>query len=406
MTYLPWILVLVFLGILAESTKSWALGSLFYMVLVVFIFAIRSIYRPSRLLDTRRRLTNSVVAVGQTTRVEVSLNWDRPIGMRWLMVHDTLPESCHTQSPCGHLFVAGTDTSTSFSYRVSGLKRGYYCIGPLTISTGDFFGLTQTQFQQDDQQYLTVYPKVVPVPPLRIASNRPLGEATSRKRIFEDPSRLLGVRDYTPGDPFSRIHWKTTARTGRLATKMCESSTSVEVNILLDLYYGDYPQREDEVELAFSTAASITSFLLLNKHVVGLQSNGYDGAWRHSQSPPQEALCIKADKGEQQHIKIMSALGRLEVASSPSLQEYLTQIHSTLPWTSTTLLITHFMTEECILALEAFKRSGFELAVVIVGEGQYAEITRDRVAQVGIPVAMAPSEKALAYLEFWQPGRG
>jgi uncharacterized protein (DUF58 family) len=222
--------------------------------------------------------------------------------------------------------------------------------------------------------------------------------------MYEDTTRIVGVRDYAPGDTLSRIHWKTTARTGALATKMCEPSTSVEVNLLLNLYYGDYPGPGAEVELACTAAASVAATLLADKHHVGLQTNGFDAAWRYHADLKRACFSLKPDKGPEQRASILSTIGRLELSDGLPLATYLTQIHALLPWTATTLVVTHEMSERAALVLDGLKRSGFELGVIIVGSGEPAMASRARVAALGIPVALVQKVKGLGHLEFWRPG--
>ena len=58
-----------------------------------------------------------------------------------------------------------------------------------------------------------------------IASRRPIGEIRIQHRLYEDPTRIAGVRRYEAGDPLNRVHWRATARTGQLHSKVYESST-------------------------------------------------------------------------------------------------------------------------------------------------------------------------------------
>ena len=43
---------------------------------------------------------------------------------------------------------------------------------------------------------------------------------------LEDPIRIAGARDYRPGDPLKRMHWKATARTGELQVRLVDPSTT------------------------------------------------------------------------------------------------------------------------------------------------------------------------------------
>ncbi len=183
---------------------------------------------------------------------------------------------------------------------------------------------------------------------------------------------------------------------------MCEPSSSVEVHLLLNLHRADYPG-EQEVELACTTAASISAGLLLDKQIVGLQSNGVDA--RMLREPGVELPLVKPDRGMQQFAAIMSLLGRLQATETPALADYLTSVHSSLPWTATILVLTQHLGDEDAAALDGLRRSGFALAVGIVGQGTAAEESAVRAAAIGLTVAVIPTEQHLATLEFWQPGR-
>ena len=61
-----------------------------------------------------------------------------------------------------------------------------------------------------------------PIAALR-ASTASLGSVVSAAqlvhRLYEDPTRISGVRPYEAGDPLNRVHWRATARTGALHSK-------------------------------------------------------------------------------------------------------------------------------------------------------------------------------------------
>ena len=403
LAYFGWIVALALLLVVAEMSRSWVVSWLFYLTTVLVLLSFFLTRKPARLLSVSRHLSASHAEMGQPVTVQVALEWERLRFPGWMLVQDSLPSTFSALSPCGRLFTTGHDAATTYTYQVSGGQRGYHRVGPLTMSRGDLFGLDQVTSAGEDSSYLTIYPRLFAIPPLRIPSNRPIGEARSTKRIYEDATRIVGVRDYLPGDSLSKIHWKASAHSGSLATKLCEPSSSVEVHMILNLAAADYPPEGDEVELACTTAASISAGLLLDKQIVGLQSNGADNMAILNRTFA--APLVKPGKGTQQFSAIMSLLGRLQTADEPGLAEYLTLVHSSLPWTATILVITHILSEEGAVALEGLQRSGFEVAVAIVGAGELAELSAARAAATGLTLANIPAEQHLGTLEFWQPGR-
>ena len=82
---------------------------------------------------------------------------------------------------------------------------------------------------------------MVPLQGYDLASRRPIGDVRLMHRLYEDPTRIAGVRPYEPGDPLNRIHWRATARTGTLHSKITEPSTLTGATVLLDFHNGGYP---------------------------------------------------------------------------------------------------------------------------------------------------------------------
>src|SRR5205823_12615047 len=89
-------------------------------------------------------------------------------------------------------------------------------------------------------------------------------------------SRVIGVRDYAYGDSLRRVHWKATARTMQLQSKVYEATTThalvIFLNIMarLDAYYGIHPELQ---ELATCAAASVTNWAIDQGYAAGLYAN-------------------------------------------------------------------------------------------------------------------------------------
>ena len=116
------------------------------------------------------------------------------------------------------------------------VRRGYYRVGPTRLRSGDIFGF----FEREEEvgrpvDGIVVYPVVYPLPDLGLDSARPFGERAGGSRIFEDPVRVVGVRDYVAGDPLKRVDWNATARVGRLQSRLYEPSRTQSVVVALNI---------------------------------------------------------------------------------------------------------------------------------------------------------------------------
>ncbi len=399
-----WLLVLLIVLAIAGASRAWLAAWLFYSLAAILLLALAVAARPARLKEARRRLNATFAEIGQEVIVEVALTWERPVGAAWVLAKDTVDPRLQRTTPAGRLCVGSGSAQTSFAYRVVAPHRGFFALGPLHLSCGDLFGIARAAMDEPEIGYLTAYPPVRPVPPIRLPSNRPLGDVRTRRRIQEDPTRMVGVRDYRPGDNLARIHWKATARSGALISKVFEPSCDIEVAVVLNLAREDYPGEEAPVELACTTAASVVAGLLMARDTVSLSSNGADAAVRLGVARP--ALPeLRAERNAAQLPAMLALLARLELAEHAPLGAYLTEVHARLPWTSTLLLITHRLSEEAGEALDRLQRAGFALALIVVGDDETAQAAVRRAAALNILTAGVKTEEQLGLLEFWRPGR-
>jgi uncharacterized protein (DUF58 family) len=162
-------------------------------------------------------------------------------------------------------------------YHVSCLARGTYLFGPIRLESGDPFGLLSREEVRDLTAGLLIYPLVVPLDRLNLPAGVPVGERTTPRRILEDPLRPAGVRAYMLGDEPRRIHWKATARSGTLQSKIFEATTQHTLALFVDAQTFDrttHGHDPDLFELGLCTAASIATWGSQQGYAVGLYSNG------------------------------------------------------------------------------------------------------------------------------------
>jgi uncharacterized protein (DUF58 family) len=162
-------------------------------------------------------------------------------------------------------------------YTVHAVERGAYRLGAMKLRTTDPFGILQREVVQDQQALLLVHPLIAPLERFGLPPNAPFGERQAPRRLLEDPLRVAGTRAYMPGDEPRRIHWKATARTGALQSKVYDPATRHTLILLLDVRTLSRVLMSYDpalVELAMSAAASVAAWAYEHRYAVGLYANG------------------------------------------------------------------------------------------------------------------------------------
>ncbi|MCC6446919.1 MAG: DUF58 domain-containing protein [Armatimonadetes bacterium] len=387
------------LAILAISL-IFQLGSFAYA-----LYALAGLIALSRLMghyslesiEETRRLSRNRIHPGETAEVEVSVRNAKPFRVLWALAEDTAPEALRPEGDLLKVATLKPYGTLNLRYRLTGLKRGYHRVGPVILESGDLFGLVRRFKVGEQAQYLTVFPKVVEVSGYAIPALKPVGEVRLRRSLFEDPTRLVGVREYRHEDSMKRIHWKTTARTGSLYSKIYEPTTMIGANLVVDFHRDSYdaPGWEERLELAATVAASLGHYILSQSQQVGLLSNGRDAADRIRQEKAAEALSrsearklasqegasdrmrpveLLPRKGDEQRMQLLEALARLELSSGLSVSEMLWQEHPGMAREAAVVVIAPRAPRGLLQVLGQIHRVGFVVALFVVQNFQaYAE---------------------------------
>jgi uncharacterized protein (DUF58 family) len=269
-------------------------------------------------------------------------------------------------------------------------QRGYYQVGPLVMESGDLLGLHRRYRVAADPHFLLVYPRVVPLEGYDLASRRPIGDIRLTHRLYEDPTRIGGVRPYEAGDPLNRVHWRATARTGALHSKIYEPSSLAGASILLDFHQAGYPARgePDRSELAVTAAVSLANAVYLMGQQVGFVSNGRDAAdrirvegWEQDYRTRQGArkktimlegserlqpVLVETRRGVEQFQRIREALARIELTDGLTAAGLIVESANRLPRDATVVALLPDVPVETAVALGSLRRAGFAVSVVLV----------------------------------------
>lgn len=120
---------------------------------------------------------------------------------------------------------------------IKALKRGTGEIREIHIEIYDFLKLfhVNLRYEGSYRGEVIVYPKPIQVKGLEQIVQQLKGEQLQTFSVYEDVMRIRGTREYASNDPFNRIHWKASARTNELQTKIYEhvniSKWTIIVNV-------------------------------------------------------------------------------------------------------------------------------------------------------------------------------
>jgi uncharacterized protein (DUF58 family) len=237
------------------------------------------------------------------------------------------------------------------------------------LRTGDIFGLSRREASAGPVDAVTVFPKVVPITHARLPSRRPAGDVKARQRVLEDPTLVVGIRPYQHGDGLRRVHWRATAHTGRLQSKLFELSAQVENMLVLNLRRADYPQNPsdaaDAAELAVTAAASIADHVLARRQRIGLLALARDPA-----APESEAvLRVRAGRDREQLTAMLTILGRIELGAASDLVPVLDREKEEWAWGTLVILVTPTLSAGALRSAIALRGAGFDVKAVLVSRG-------------------------------------
>ncbi|MBP87091.1 MAG: DUF58 domain-containing protein [Planctomycetaceae bacterium] len=379
-------------------------------------------------LTADRECNRLTADVGDSVAVVVNVHNRGKLPIPWCLVEELLPRRALIHNP-PNLGVEGRRAQLAMlkgggkqllTYQLRCNRRGYYQLGPLVLETGDLFGLHRRYRVATKPHFLLVLPQVIPLQGYDVSSKRPIGEVKMTYRLFEDPTRIAGVRPYEAGDPLNRVNWRATARTGTLHSKVYEPSTVAGATILLEYHQSSHAKEHEPMrsELAVTAAASIANAVYEMGQQIGLITNGRDVAdrirqegWDHdirSRDAAKESgsmrdasdrlqpVVVETRRGAEQLMQILETLARVELTDGLTLPQLIGETMSELPRDATVIAILPKATPETAVTLGNLKRQGYAVTAILnlYEEYQFAEAAGPLIAE-GIDVQQLRDEASI-----------
>ncbi len=145
--------------------------------------------------------------------------------------------------------------SSAVNMKIFPLKRGTLQFTGLTITCPDPLGLFNGISYITLSDSVVILPKRYSLPEIRLGGKRMYQSGgVALTSSVGDSEEFISLRDYRPGDPLKRIHWKSWAKTGKPVVKQFQGEFFVRHALILDTF--QQPEYSDSFEEAVSLAAS------------------------------------------------------------------------------------------------------------------------------------------------------
>jgi uncharacterized protein (DUF58 family) len=349
-------LIIVFVALTAAWLLALASGFWFFFRLAYLLSALVPLsllwaWANLRGLEMSVRRYAQRVQVGEDASERVSVTNRSPFPKLWLEVEDPSDLPGYRVKAVISLSARGR---RSWRMAAPCLRRGLYTIGPLTVRSGDPFGLFHFRRTFGPAHSLVVYPlpEALPhfwAPPAELAADG----RQRRPTHFVTPS-AASVRDYEPGDSFGRIHWPSTARLERLMVKTFDVEPASDVWVVLDLQREVQAGAGDESteEYGVRVACSVANHFLARHRPVGYVACGA------------QTTVLPPDRGRQHLARILEALALARGVGDVPLTDLLNGEGGRFGRHSTLVVITPSAEEAWVAALEGLVERGVKVTVV------------------------------------------
>jgi uncharacterized protein (DUF58 family) len=154
------------------------------------------------------------------------------------------------------------------AYRLPTTRRGIFDVQPVEVTRRDSFELFRLSRKHGHPERIWVYPRVLGFRSLPTGQTRHV-EGASSDTSPQGNITFHRLREYSAGDDLRLVHWRSSARAGRLLVKHNVDTSQPYTVVIFDQRPGRYT--EESFEQAVDVVASVLVASAANKAPVELR---------------------------------------------------------------------------------------------------------------------------------------
>lgn len=270
-----------------------------------------------------------------------------------------------------------------YSTRTILTKRGLFQLGPTKIRSGDPFGMFVSEKIVPGENELIVLPNTIEISKFYEPYGYLQGGRSIKQKSLEATSFASGVREYQPGDPLNRIHWKTSAKINKFMVKEFDQDPQAQIWVIIDgNNNNNYEEPSKEIvsfadtfwqikkraafklprstfEYNISCAASLISYFVKNEKSVGLAC------------ADERLTVIPPEKGDRQEIKLLETMAFFTGKGQISLNEVIESLGNQIIRGSTAIIISAADSIEIQLCVEILLRRKLKPIIIHINKESF-----------------------------------
>ncbi|MEW6669808.1 MAG: DUF58 domain-containing protein [Thermodesulfobacteriota bacterium] len=277
--------------------------------------------------------------------------FDRSIGYhRWTWLLSRKQVARSTEQPLAGL---PSDEPQQLRLELLPLRRGRLRFKGLSLVCPDPLGLFKARAYLPGAASLLVLPRRYLLPPLQLpGARRYQPGGVSLASSVGDSEEFLSLRDYRPGDPLRRIHWKSWAKTGRPVVKEYQDEFFVRHALILDTF--QRIEASEVLEEAVSVAASFVYTIQTQESLLDLMFIGT------------EAYCFTSGRGLAYVDRMIEILACVQACGDKPFPTLLPLVTERAPLLSGTICVLLAWDEERKALVSLLKKLGLPVLVLVI----------------------------------------
>ncbi|MBP1970447.1 uncharacterized protein (DUF58 family) [Virgibacillus natechei] len=251
------LIFILFLGLLLFSFAMFQGGFtswfLFYSFLPIFVYHLGLLFYPIKNWEVTRNLSHHVIRSGDGVTGTIRIRRSIPFPLYYCICEEILPDTLkkagnhkdnyrnmaepaklNFSRDVKKIIFPSARRVMEISYKLDDVPRGDHHLQAIRVKTGDVFGFVKKEHIFDLRDQLVAYPNERPIHLNEKVSSSEEGATASYTLNLKNTNVVSGIREYAPGDKFSWIDWKQTARKNKVMTKEFEQEKSTDILVVLD----------------------------------------------------------------------------------------------------------------------------------------------------------------------------